>query len=405
MNILYYCDEYPPYKNGGIGRVVKLIAEEMAQKGHTVFVAGDYTTSSNKTSPSEYSFEKGVHIYRLSKANQKKDFLLKILKFINIILIKELSFVQFLIAKRKVRIKENYIERIIQIHKIDILEIPDYQDEVLHGLNRSIKFKHYTVPTIIRVHGSCSFIEYYRSGKIKNSILQNDKNHFLRADCICAVSNFSADFVKNYLTGKQPDVIYNPIESLFFNKNIENSPTNTILFFGKIIETKGVFGLIKAFNLIADKYPNIQLKFIGTGDIDKIKSLTDMRYSNRVFFEDFMPKEQIIKEIDASLFCVLPSYFENFSMAALEVLGRSKALIYTERASGKELITNGVNGLLVNPEDINQIAKIMSFLIENPNKREELGNAGYLMCKERFSTDVIIPKIEDYYLKLINNKL
>ena len=40
MNILYYCDEYPPTRNGGIGTVVKLVAEAMAARGHQVTVAG-----------------------------------------------------------------------------------------------------------------------------------------------------------------------------------------------------------------------------------------------------------------------------------------------------------------------------------------------------------------------------
>ena len=108
-----------------------------------------------------------------------------------------------------------------------------------------------------------------------------------------------------------------------------------------------------------------------------------------------------MEEIDKSLFCVLPSYFENFSMAALEVLARHKALIYTNRASGSELIENNVNGLLVNPDDPMEIAGKMRLLLSDVDLRNRLSNNGYEMCRQRFSTSVIIPQIESYYVDVI----
>lgn len=402
MNILYYCDEYPPYRNGGIGSVVKLTAEEFARLGHSVVVTGDYSASSVQADFKEYSFDNGVHVYRMSKSRHRGDWRLKLLKLANVLLKNGFSWLNYLIAKRKVRIKEQFIAELIDKHAIDIIELADYQDELLHGLNRPTKFRKYTVPTIIRVHGSCSFIEYYANGNMSDYVLKNDRNHFLRADKICAVSKFSADFAQKYLTNNKIDVIYNPIEErLFRQEPHEPSDNKSILFFGKIVKTKGAFSLIKAFNSIAKYYPYVELRLIGRGDVEQAKLLVAAPYRSRVTFVDFIPKKQIISEIDASLFCVLPSYFENFSMSALEVQARAKALIYTKRASGAELITDGENGLLADPDNIAELTSKIRLLLDNPSVLQSVSQKGYERCRERFSTEVIIPQLESYYQAII----
>ena len=86
-------------------------------------------------------------------------------------------------------------------------------------------------------------------------------------------------------------------------------------------------------------------------------------------------------------------------MAALEVLARKRALIYTDRASGAELIEEGVDGMLVDPDDTDQMVEKMSMLVEDEGFRDRLAENGYAMCRRRFSTEAIIPQIEKYYKK------
>ena len=84
-------------------------------------------------------------------------------------------------------------------------------------------------------------------------------------------------------------------------------------------------------------------------------------------------------------------------MAALEVLARKKALIYTCRTSGPELIEDGQNGLLVDPDDIMQLFLKMRLLLSDPELCDRLAENGYNMCHRRFSTEAIIPQMESFY--------
>jgi len=407
MNILFYCDEYPPDRNGGIGSVTKVVAESLAKKGNTVVIVGNYEYMKIANDIFGYSIINQVHIHRLlsSVYKTRKTYILKVALYLatKFKFSKIINDLKFKIALHKLHLTEYHIEQIIKTYNIDILEMPDYQDELLHDLNKIVEFRKFSIPMVIRVHGSCSFMQFYVNHLIPNTILQNDINHFKRADYICAVSEFSKSFAKQYLTSKpQINVIYNPIENDYFNESKAYPGPIVILFFGKIIRTKGAFNLINAFNKIADKLPGVILQMIGDGEIEFAQSLVDEKYKNRVIFSGFMRKDDLMNEIDKAFVCVLPSYFETFSMSVLEVYARKRALIFTNRSSGPELIKEGQTGWLIDPENVEELSKKIVWVFNHPNETINLAENGFNYCLNYFSTDIIIPKIEKYYNGICN---
>ncbi len=407
MNILFYCDEYPPVRNGGIGSVVKIVAESLAERGHRVVVAGDYSRFKQEDLKPKEDIN-GVKIIRFLSneyAGLSRKFLLLILLFTKTL---KLNFVKNKIQTKLVQYNLNItnkkLQKLISDNEIDLIELVDYQDFLVNFVKGEINYHRFSVPTVLRIHGSVSFLRHYKDGHIPDSTLENDKRYFEIVDEICSVSDFAGNFVREYIIDKPIKVIYNPIESSFFENTTLESKSRNILFFGKIVKTKGAYDLIQAFNIVAKKNKEINLVLVGTGNLEEAKRYIDDNCRDRVFFKGFMNKRDLLNEIDNSLFCVLPSYYENFSMAALEVLARKKALIYTLRASGRELINDNENGLLVEPTDINVLADKIELLIEDNQLRNTIAQNGYDSCKERFSTDVIISQLERYYQEIINKK-
>ena len=388
MNILYYCDEYPPARNGGIGTVVKLVAEAMAKRGHRVFVAGTYWEGEGKKTVEETD---GVTVIRWHKGSYDTIGI----RVCNLVKVGERS--KTTKTQRILNRTQSLLEDVIKKHQIDVLEIPDYVDGFIHNDGLVFPARRFSVPLIVRVHGSVSFLFYHVEGVENEEKTKQDRSIFDQADAICAVSEFSKRYVEERLCRNKPiDVIYNPIDASAFESPKE-SEGHTVLFFGKIVEMKGAFSLIKAFNIVAEKNLQVRLRLVGSGDIEGARRLVNPQFADRVEFVGFVPHERI----DAALFCVLPSYFENFSMAALEVLARRKALIYTQRASGKELIDDGENGFLVDPDDVGQIAEKMELLLSDVGLRHRLAENGYEMCRSRFSTETIVPQMEQYYQSVI----
>ena len=394
MNILYYCDEYPPARNGGIGTVVRIVAEAMSQRGHKVVVAGKYWEGEGRETVEQIG---GVTVIRWHKG--KYNTLGLQLKSLLGRWFKGICKPQMVFSRT-----QRLIEDTVAEYGIDLVEVPDYVDDFIHHNNLVTPEWDNTAPKLVRVHGSVSFLKYYLQGVPDEKKIVQDQGFLRRSNAICAVSVFSKEFVQKYLCeGRTVETIYNPIESHWFDLPSNVSQSRTILFFGKIAKMKGVFSLIEAFNRIASDFPEINLKLVGSGNVASAKKMVDPMYSDRVSFSGFIPQDRIKEEIDRALFCVLPSYFENFSMAALEVLARNRALIYTTRASGPELIKDMENGMLVDPDDIEGLAERMKLLISDSSLRNRLAGAGYKVCKEHFSTDVIIPQLEKYYDALIQN--
>lgn len=393
MNILFYCNEYPPYKTGGIGTVTKIVAEALAKRGHNIYVVGYYPT--NTTLP-EYSELNGVHVYRYNLGYRDK----KWKHILFMILVK--FHLAHLIVNKELVFTENKIDSLISKKSIDILELTDYYDFNSYPSKNRV-FKRFNIPTILRVHGSLSFLQNTIGNQSAPAAKDNDSQHFNRCAHLCAVSKYSLKYVqKNFNIShfRTQSVIYNPIEERFLN-NTPQSNSNDILFIGKIAEKKGCYSLLKAFNICAEKYPDMQLRLAGIGDIEKAKSYVKPQFFDRVHFLGFCNREQIQKEIDNCAFACIPTYFENFSMVALEIMGRQRALIFTERTSGKEIINDGINGYTVNPENIKDIALKIELLYNNKKLRTKIGQNAYNTISATFSDKTIVAQLENYYHKIV----
>lgn len=397
MRILFRCDEYPPANCGGIGSVTKIVAEELIKRGHEIFVVGSYQMGHNLPA---YSKINGVTIFRLTHFA----FIRYVPTFTVNLTIKLLNKLSILSnqAIRANTILEKYIQELIIKEKIDCLEITDYND-LFKFIKKEIKLQRFEIPTILRAHGSISFLNFHK--QIQNKIhVSNDINNFKRCSKIIAVSKFSENYVNNKINIRNlpSEVIFNPIEDSFLKETSSPEKTNYILFIGKVSETKGAFSLIKAFNTISRKNPDLKLIFLGGGEIEKAKTLINADVKNKVLFKGYIPRTFIKDYIDNSKFCVIPTYFENFSMVALEIMARSKALIYSKRTSGNEIIQNLMDGILIDPENIDELIVNIQLLLDDNDLRRRIEQQAFLKIKNKFIVSIILNELEFSYKSIIN---
>lgn len=393
MNILFYCSEYPPYVTGGIGSATKIVAEELAKRGHNVYVVGYYVSMPAKGVL--YENINNVHIYRINKGYRNNAIKRKIFG-----LLYKVGKTNFLIQKEVSYIDE-FIQHLIDTKDIEVIEFTDYLNQCLYTKGK-LSFKEFNIPCILRIHGCASFISSLK-GEHNNHIQKNDQRHFLRCNHISSVSQYSLDYILNNFDCnhfKIQEVVYNPIEEAFLQRNTANE-NNTILFIGKITKTKGCYSLLEAFNNISLLYPDWRLRLVGGGNIQEAKSYIRPEIIDKVTFLGFCNREEIKQEIDNCSFACIPTYFENFSMVALEIMAREKALIYTERTSGKEIIKDNCNGFVVDPDNINKIEEKCKELITNTQKRNEFAEKAYFTIKDNFVVKTITDKLEDLYKRAI----
>ena len=401
MIILFSCDEYPPAKTGGIGSATKTVAEGLARKGHNVYVVSGRLEQSL---PQEATIN-GVTVYRLYFM-QKLAWLFSS----NRLAVRLHNFVIRFgwlagYAVREYKRKQEFIERIIQEKHIDIVELTDYTIlSKYYASTKELSFEKVSVPTIARVHGSMSFLRYYRDSYINPIMKANDKHFFESVDRILSVSKFAANFVNEQLgVAAKCDVIYNPLVNTFatLSKDINVERGNSIVFLGKIIKTKGAFNLIDAFNSFSKIHPEYKLIMIGGGDIKKGKSLVSSHAKDKVCFTGYLKPMEIAKYLKSAAFCVIPTFFENFSVAALEVMGCENILIYTTTSSGPEVIEDGIDGFLVNPHDVGAITDKMIYVADNLDSLSSFRDIAKKKVINTFSENVIVDQLESYYQSLL----
>jgi glycosyltransferase involved in cell wall biosynthesis len=100
----------------------------------------------------------------------------------------------------------------------------------------------------------------------------------------------------------------------------------------------------------------------------------------------------------------LPSTEESFGIGYLEAWICGKAVIGSRIGSTMCVIDEGVDGLLVNPKDAEDIARAIIELLSDNNKREKMGRNGQTKAKARFTWERVTDRVERLYLELIDKK-
>ncbi|RJP36482.1 MAG: glycosyltransferase [Desulfobacteraceae bacterium] len=100
---------------------------------------------------------------------------------------------------------------------------------------------------------------------------------------------------------------------------------------------------------------------------------------------------------------ILLSHGEGMSNAILEYMALKKPVIATNAGGTKEIVKNGVNGYLIDNKNINGIVSLLIDLIENPNKREEMGEAGRKTINRFFTVEKMGAAFLDLYEIILEN--
>ena len=386
MNILYLCDEYPPGRHGGIGTAVQLLAREMVVQGHNVFVAGFYDWGYG--GEDEYTDE-GVKVFRFRRRLHSNLFSKRDSLWVRVAyrLLKDTGFFQRDIS-RSLSDYGIFLETLIKKNKIELVEMPDFCD-YMNFCKSYVPFPRLSVPVVVKLHGSMTYIAGENGKKTARHIWQMEHDIVNQATAVTSVSKYNAEKTREYLSySKNVTVLYNGIKIPDININIKKQE-NRVIYTGSLTENKGVYQLIKAWNLVNVQVPNAELHMFGKGPVSKIEKLLTPGALKKVFFNGHVSRSQLFQELSKSAIAVFPSYAESFAMAPMEAMAFGTAVIYTKLSSGPELIEDGVNGLLTDPYNVEDIAKKIVLLLSNRPFREKLGKAGMKHVDDSFDISVI----------------
>lgn len=244
-------------------------------------------------------------------------------------------------------------------------------------------------------------------GAKKLLTLQTTNRNFLKkklmrsADQVTAISSVLIEEAKR--NGVVADWIPNGIDFHLYEKirsKYQKIP-GRILYVGRLEKVKGVDILLRAFAKVTD--PNAHLRIIGNGSQYHalIKIAHELCIADRVTFAGYIPHEKIIEEhARARIFCGL-SRSEALGNVFIEAMAACCIVIASKVGGIKDVIQDGINGLLVSPDNPSEVSDLINKILAQPGSFEPMArNAG--QSADRFDWhDRIVPEYGRIYERLI----
>jgi len=169
---------------------------------------------------------------------------------------------------------------------------------------------------------------------------------------------------------------------------------------GRLNEQKGLDYLIDSWELVDKQHPDWKLNIFGAGELkEELQEKIDSKgMTDKVILNAPTPN---IKEkyLESSIY-LMSSRFEGFPMVLLEAMECGLPCVAFDCPNGpSEIITNGVNGYVTPYLDIEEFAKKTCLLIEDTDKRRQMG-AQAKHDIQRYRRDFVMQQWKDLFRKL-----
>lgn len=257
--------------------------------------------------------------------------------------------------------------------------------------------------TVIHMHGA-TIEEWYnhRNFFVKGIV----KKIFCMADMMIVLGRNWLPFMLSVMGEENKEkivVLHNAVRVPDVNKY--NSKAKDILFYGMLIQRKGIDDLLTAFNNIIPQIPNNICLVLYGDDHDSPEKIQDkikrFGLEGRAIYKGWLTKDNMEEVFNNTIVNVLPSYNEGLPMTILESMGYGIPNISTNIAAIPEAISDGINGSLIEPGNIELLSAHMREYIFNIEMKKARSCAAYNTAKMEFSLEKHMEKLLGLYKNLL----
>ncbi len=381
MRLLFICNEYPPAPHGGIGIVVRDLAEYLVSRGHEVLVLG-YDKSIDKDRTESCN---GVSIYRLYNPYLNKG--IRFLRF-------RLSAGPYLERKHLSKVLN---QKIAEFNP-DIIESYDWSGPLWSKPKKHL---------IVRMHGANSAYQYFEKKRMSRLLYFFEKRNIQMADTLISVSKHMAELtLQSMQLNRDYKVIYNCVDTnTFKNQPAVKRDPNLLQFVGRIHPRKGLEELFMCLNLILEKRPETKLQLLGAYDPNFKKQLEGLLKSDsflkNIEFCGKILHSQLVEYYNKASLVLVPSRAEAFGLVAIEAMACETPVCMANKASGPEIITEGEGAFLINYDNYEESAKLIIDKLNQAESIEKQGIAARAHVNKHFASEKILSENMQFYEQIL----
>lgn len=176
---------------------------------------------------------------------------------------------------------------------------------------------------------------------------------------------------------------------------------NALFSVGRLDPIKGFDTLVEACALLEKSGVSFQCDIVGDGEqVDALSQrIWQLGLGSRIHLLGAMPSEEVETKLRRSSVFVLAcrrtpeGNMDGIPVALMEAMASGIPVVSTRVSGIPELVIDEVNGLLVDPEDPNQLARAMKRLLDDPLLRARLGAAGRNKVRNDFNAETETKKL------------
>lgn len=402
MNLLFFCTKFPP-SLGGMQESNYEIVKASQELGHEILVQ----TIETKRDDESFDVEQDFIIKRVKNSESAFDH--------NLFKRGTLFFRIYL----KIRERIKYWEP-------DRLIVADSFSRYILGMFP----KPGTVETIVITSVPPGVKKEQKSFLLSELRKKITLNCYKKADQTLFVSNSTRKYLykkyeKKIFKGKGNNVVYRTLDDSF----IQNDPSykkirllkekhdivdtqKIILSVSRIKKVKGIDSVLKCLKkLVQDNNFDQELHYLVVGDGDYLGDLKDMakklRIKDKVTFVGEVEHKKTVHYYDICDIFILPSRLgvgESFGRIFAEASARGKPVIGNSAGGVKEVVKDKKTGLLVDPEDLEDIYEKLKLLLENRTLRDKLGKKGEKYVRNNFTKRQLKTRLKYILAKEARNR-
>ncbi len=388
MNVCFVSAEYPPGEFGGIGRYTVDLAAGLAELGHEVHVV---TTDNDKD---RVDFEDGVWVHRLVTRNLD---------------LPELSAAPASFNVYRATTVAHELDRIHRHSPIDVVSAPLWASE---GCVCMLDDRFPTILTLMTsMHTIAGLHQSWNDDPQVAALIELERETVKRSKYLHALSEaVLADAREAY----EPSEEVAAVVPLGTRDASEEHPSGRngderlrILFVGRLEHRKGVDVLLEAAQKLLPELPDVELVLVGKdtenteiGETYRAafkRRVGDADWARRVTFAGAVPDEVLFQHYaDCDVFCA-PSRYESFGLVLTEAMAFGKPVVGSRAGGMREVVEDGVTGLLAEPGDAASLAEQLRSLVVEPDLRARLGAAARETFERKFARPVTVERTCEAY--------
>ncbi|MEL7038363.1 MAG: glycosyltransferase family 4 protein [Cyanobacteria bacterium J06592_8] len=296
---------------------------------------------------------------------------------------------------------------------------------------------------LIHLHNYSQFVPIVKQQNPKSKVVlhlhcewltQLDRNPIAKrlsqTDLVLGCSEYITQKIRDRFPeyANRCQTVFNGVDTDYFSPAVQsdalNKPKKQLLYVGRVSPEKGVHVLISAFNIVAAKDPEVQLKIVGPEAVpgqellvrlsdepqvlalkrfysgsylQQLKAAILPEFKDRVVFTGGVPHLKLPEIYQESDILINPSLSEAFGMSLVEAMATETPVIGARVGGMQDVISEGKTGLFFESNQPAELADAILKLLNDEPLRQSMGKVGRERVLEYFSWEKVAQSLEKHY--------